>query len=104
MLAVQIGTGEAAATALAELRRHGDVSLVALPPGVDKSTVDSALSTVDGRRLVVLGDLAGLGTVVLRLLRRDRLRTVELAAIVDSPQWTDLVGLPRDPIAAARLA
>lgn len=104
MLAVQIGTGVAATSALAELRRYGDVSLTELPAGADKSTVDSALSTVDGRRLVVVGDLAGLHNVVLRLLRRDRLRSVEVAAIVDSPQWTAMVGLPRDPVAAARRA
>jgi hypothetical protein len=104
MLAVRIGTGVAATSALAELRRYGDVSLTVLPIGADKSTVDGALSTVDGRRLVVLGDLAGLRTVLLRLLRRDRLRATEVAAIVDSPQWTDMVGLPRDPVAAARLA
>jgi hypothetical protein len=99
MLAVQIGT--AGTGALAELRRYNAVSVARLDPAAGRSTVDDLLSTVDGRRLVVLADLAGLSRIVLRLLRRGLLPSTEVAAIVDSPQWTRLVGLPRGSRAVA---
>jgi hypothetical protein len=105
MLAVQIGTARPDwPAAVAELRRHGDVAVTELAAGADKSTMDDALSTVDGRRLVVFGSLTGLGAVLVRLLRRDRLADLEVATIVDSPQWTHLAGLPRSAVAAARVA
>jgi hypothetical protein len=103
MLAVQVGVADGrAATVLAVLREHGTVQ--AATAGADRSEVDTLLSTVDGRRLVVLGDLPGLNRIVLRLLRRDLLASTEIAAVVDSPQWTRAVGLPADPVAAARVA
>ena len=86
------------------LRAHGPAELVTVPAGASRSTVDEVLSTVDGRRLVVIADLAGLSMVVLRLLRRSLLGSVNVGAVVDSPQWTRAVGLPADPVAAARVA
>jgi hypothetical protein len=62
--------------------------------------VDDIWSTVDGRRLVVLADLAGFSRVLVRLLRRNLLASTDVAAIVDSPQWMKMAGLPRGRRAA----
>lgn len=102
MVAVQIGT--AGPEVLAELGRYGEVRPHLLPADADKSTVDEVLSTVDSLRLVVIGDLPAFSRIVVRLLRRGLLGTTDVAAIVDSPQWTSSVGLPlgwRDQVAVA---
>jgi hypothetical protein len=107
MVAVQIGTGgPGTRAALAELRQHGAADPHLLPADADKSTVDDLLSTLDDhqRIVVIAGDLAGLSRLVLRMLRRGLLGRHEVAAIVDSPQWTDLVRLPRGPAAQALVA
>jgi hypothetical protein len=86
----------------------GDAAEVAashqLDADADKSTVDEVLSTVDGRRLVVVGDLPALSRILVRLLRRGLLGTTAVAAIVDSPEWTHAVGLPSDWRDQARVA
>jgi hypothetical protein len=105
VLAVAVGAPDARSrAALQVLRGHGRVESVTLPAGADRSTVDPVLAGAAGRRLVVIGDLAALNMVVLRLLRRELLDTVAVGAIVDSPQWTTMVGLPAGPVAAARVA
>ena len=105
LLAVRIGPPDARTEAvLGALRGHGAVELASVPAGADPSTVDQVLSAVHGRRLVVVADLPGLNRIVLRLLRRSLLAAVPVGAVVDSPQWTQAVGLPADPVAAARVA
>jgi len=105
ILAVLVGAPDARTEAAVRvLRGYGTVELATVPDGPDKSTVDPVLSTVEGRRLVVLADLPGLNRVVLRLLRRSLLDTTPVGAVVGSPQWTRTVGLPADPAAAARVA
>jgi hypothetical protein len=105
VLAVQVGAPHARrGAALDALRGHGRVEFAAVPAGADRSTVDALLAGAGARRLVVIGDLAGLNLVVLRLLRRGLLDAVPVGAVVDSPQWTRTVGLPGGAAAAARVA
>ena len=109
MLAVQLGapngrTDGRTERALAALGRYGAVQLAALPAADDRTELDDLLSGVDGRRLVVLADLAGLNLVVRRLLRRSLLAGTPVGAVIDDPPWNRAVGLPVDPVAAAEVA
>ncbi|WP_344418323.1 hypothetical protein [Pseudonocardia ailaonensis] len=78
------------------------VPAVALPSRPGKDDVDPVLEERDPRRLIVLGEDADLASVLVRLLRRDRL-DVEVAFVptVRRSAAAAAWGLPRDAAALA---
>lgn len=82
------------------------VPVVELPPNPGRGDIDPVLSEHRPRRLIVAGQDADLGAVLLRLLRTERLESVEVAYLPASRSSAAAAawGLPTDPAAAAALA
>jgi hypothetical protein len=67
--------------------------------------LDEALGHLDGRRLVIHADLAGLSLVLNRLMRAGLLASVETAVIPRQPvPYLHGLGLPREPAGQLRVA
>ena len=77
-----------------------------LPRRPGKDEVDPILAELDGRRLIVAGTDADLAAVVLRLLRGERLGSVDLGYLPSSADSVTarLWHLPRTPATALELA
>ncbi|MFD9739435.1 hypothetical protein [Umezawaea sp. NPDC059074] len=83
-----------------------DITVFTVPSRPGKAHVDAILSDLGDQRLVVAGTDADLNSVVLRLLRTERVAEVPLAFVPSSPdsEVAALWGLPTDPARALDLA
>src|SRR5579875_3695826 len=82
-----------------------DVPAVTLPDRPDRDELNAALDRLDGDRLVLAADDAGVGAVIRRLLRRDQLDKVVIALLpVGFSAVRTRLGLPDDLAAAAAVA
>jgi hypothetical protein len=69
------------------------------------AAVDEPLEHLDGRRLVIDADLAGLQLILSRLLRKGLLESVETAVLPrDRVGYLDRIGMPRRPADQIRVA
>lgn len=69
------------------------------------AAVDEPLAHLDGRRLVIDADLAGLQLILSRLLRKGLLESVETAVLPrDRVGYLDRIGVPRRPADQIRAA
>ncbi|WP_308259241.1 hypothetical protein [Pseudonocardia sp. H11422] len=82
------------------------VPAVELPPDPGRTDIDPVLAEHLPRRLIVAGQDSDLGAVLVRLLRTERLESVEVAYLPASRSSAAAAawGLPTDPAAAAALA
>lgn len=82
-----------------------DVSTVTLPARPQQAELNAALDRLDGDRLMLAADDAGLGAVIRRLLRRDQLDSVAIALLPVGPSVVRTrLGLPGQLTAAAAVA
>ena len=66
------------------IAQRDDTVIHRLPPRPGKDDVDPVLAELDGRRLIVVGSDTDLAAVVLRLLRTERLGTVDIGYLPSS--------------------
>lgn len=94
------------ACVLDPIAQRDGVVIHRLPSRPGKDEVDPVLAELDGRRLIVHGTDADLNAVVLRLLRGERLGSVDIGYLPASADSVTarLWQLPRSPAAALDLA
>lgn len=82
-----------------------DAPTVTLPARPGRAELTAALDRLDGDRLLIAADDAGLGAVIRRLLRRDQLADVAIGLIPVGPSTVRArLGLPTELAAAAAVA
>ena len=88
------------------IAQRDDLVIHSLPSRPGKDDVDPILARLDGSRLIVAGSDADLAAVVLRLLRTERIGTVDLGYLPSSADsvTAKLWQLPRHPAKALDVA
>lgn len=78
---------------------------VTLPDRPERAELNAALDRLDGDRLLIAADDAGLGAVIRRLLRRDQLDSVDIGLLPVGPSAVRArFGLPAELPSAAAVA
>jgi hypothetical protein len=95
----------AAAARAAGIQDGRTAGLTVVPVSHDPSAVDAALRMIDGHRLVIDADLAGLQLVLHRLMRAGLLGVVDTAVLTREPiRYLSSLGLPATLDTQLRLA
>jgi hypothetical protein len=90
---------------ITDLLENGAESAELAAIHTDPAEVDATLETLAGRRLVIEADLAGLNLVLMRLMRRGELDSVDTAVLAaEDIGYLTAAGLPRDRASQLRLA
>lgn len=104
---VAVACGNGFQSAACEILTHRDgIEVISVADSSARQAVDPVLTKADGRRLVIVGTDADLAGVVSRLIRTERLTSVEVGfvAVAADSVFARLWGLPHTPDEAVEVA